>query len=196
MLKSLAILCLILSFNTFADTKLGIMGSIFYNTSDTEDIDEVDGISEESAASFGIGMRAIMGINDQLHFRSGAGLIQKKWTYEVDYLGVKSDIDASITYLSIPATLYWKASPQVGLFGGTNIQAKLDDDVEADGDLDDADLDLEKVKTVVLPLVLGFDFSFNEQLSMELSYEYGIMDTVEDTKVSSGVLSFVYNLPN
>jgi hypothetical protein len=99
-------------------------------------------------------------------------------------------------YFAIPATLYWKASPQVGFFGGTSLQAKLSDDCSGSGAFNGSNCNLKKQKAVVLPAVLGFDFSFTETLSMELSYEYAIMDTAKDVKVSSGLVSLVYNLPN
>ena len=105
---------------------------------------------------------------------------------------VEGDLEASITYLNIPLTLYWKASPKVGLFGGSALNAKLSDDCEASGDFEDCTL--KDPESLVLPLILGFDFSFADRFGIEASYEYALMDAVEATKVSSAVVSFLYHL--
>ena len=47
--------------------------------------------------------------------------------------------------------------------------------------------------SLVLPAILGFDVAFSDFLSMELSYEFGVMETMKDTKVSSAVASLIYN---
>jgi opacity protein-like surface antigen len=195
MFNFLVIVLALISFSAIADTKLGIMGSLVYNTSETDDLNGTS-VDENSEVSFGAGVRALMGINDQLFFRSGAGIIQKKWSYEASATGVNGSADYTMLYFAIPATLYWKASPQVGFFGGTSLQAKLSDDCKGSGAFSGSSCDLKKQKSVVLPAVLGFDFALTDQISMELSYEYAIMDTAKDVKVSSGLVSLVYNLPN
>lgn len=185
----ISLMTLLLTTMGFAETKLGVMGSVLYNVPslDNNDYSKVD---ENSEASFGVGMRALMGIKDQLHFRSGAGIVQKK--ISIDYNDGTFDTDATVTntYLNIPLTLYWRASSQVGFFGGTSLYALLCDDFKGDTAFaDDAD-----TETLVLPVVLGFDFSFTEKMSLELSYEYAIMETSQYLKVNSAVLSFVYNI--
>ena len=195
MCNFLVIALALISFTAIADTKLGITGSLVYNTSETDELNGTS-VDEGSEVSFGAGVRALMGINDQLFFRSGAGIIQKKWSYEASATGVNGSADYTMLYFAIPATLYWKASPQVGLFGGTSLQAKLSDDCKGSGSFSGNSCDLKKQKSIVLPAVLGFDFAFTDQISMELSYEYAIMDTAKDVKVSSGFVSLVYNLPN
>lgn len=191
MLRYALALILALTSLAHADTKLSVMGSLLYNSPDTKDIDDVDGIDEQSGVGFGLGMRALMGINDQLHFRSGAGIIQKKG-YEVDSGGFKGNFDLSYVYLNIPLTLYWKASPQVGFFGGTALNAKLSDDCEASGDFDSCTSQNEKA--IVFPAIVGFDFSFTDKIGMELSYEYGLTETAKDLRVHSAVASFLYHL--
>lgn len=192
MLRYALALILALTSLAHADTKLSVMGSLLYNSPDTKDIDDVDGIDEQSGVGFGLGMRALMGINDQLHFRSGAGIIQKKVSYEVDSGGFKGNFDLSYVYLNIPLTLYWKASPQVGFFGGTALNAKLSDDCEASGDFDSCTSQNEKA--IVFPAIVGFDFSFTDKIGMELSYEYGLTETTKDLRVHSAVASFLYHL--
>ncbi len=170
------------------------MGSLLYNTPETEDLDDVDGIEEKSGLGFGVGLRALMGISDQLYFRSGAGIIQKNFSYEVDddVTGSSGDFDLSFIYLNIPLTMYWKASPQVGLFGGTALNAKMSDDCDASGDFDTCTIKNEKA--LVFPLIIGFDFSFNEKIGLEVSYEYGLTETAKDVTVNTAVASFLYHL--
>ena len=192
MVKFLALLIAFSSLTALAETKLGIMGSLLYNTSETDSFAGSNNVDEESELSLGAGVRALMGIKDQLYFRSGASIVQKEWSYTVG----NSSADLSMLYLSIPATLYWKASNQVGFFGGLNIQSKLSDDCEGSGALSGRNCKIPNQKGIVLPAVLGFDFAFTDVFSMEISYEYAMMDTAKDIKVSSGVVSFIYNLPN
>lgn len=173
-----------------AETKLGVMGSVLYNVPRFEDMKEYSNVNEKSEMSFGIGMRALMGIKDQLHFRSGAGLVQKKISVDFEENGLDSDATFTNTYLNIPLTLYWKASPQVGFFGGTSLYALLSDDFKGDTEF----ADRADTAILVFPVVLGFDFSFTEKLSLEISYEYGIMESSEDLKINSAVASFVYNI--
>ena len=185
MIKILLVLSLVFSSLGYADTKLSVMGSLTYNTSDTDNLSS--GVDEEPGTGFGLGLRALMGIDDQLHFRSGAGIVQKNFSYE---FGNGGDVDFSYTYLSVPLTLYWKAGPQVGFFGGTALNAKLDDKCEVSGN----NFSCPDDETIVFPAIIGFDFSFSEKLGMEISYEYGMTETLKDTKVSSAVISLLYHL--
>jgi hypothetical protein len=173
-----------------AETKLGVMASVLYNVPRFDDMSGYSNVNEKSEMSFGLGMRALMGIKDQLHFRSGAGFVQKKISVNFERSGFDSDATFTNTYLNIPLTLYWKASSQVGFFGGTSLYALLSDDFNGDTDF----ADRADTAILVLPIVLGFDFSFTEKLSLEISYEYGIMESSENLKTSSAVASFVYNI--
>lgn len=168
-----------------ADTKLSVMGSVTYNSPDNDRVDQVG--EEVSKLGLGAGMRALMGIKDQFHFRSGAGLVSKNVGYDV----AGDDYELSFVYLNIPLTLYWQASEQVGFFGGTAINAKLSDDCEVDSGNGNCTIDGDE--TLVFPAVLGFDFSFNEKMGMEVSYEYGLTDTSKHLKIHSAVASFLYH---
>ncbi len=181
MLKALLVSMLLLSSFAYADSKVSLMGSLLFNSPELD----TDGADEESALGLGLGVRALMGIQDQLHFRSGAGLVQKNFSVEN---GAGKDFDYSFVYLNIPLTLYWKASPQVGFFGGTALNAKLSDDCDGA-----TDCDLDDTSSIVLPLILGFDFNFNEKLGMEISYEHGLTEVAEDAKIHSAIVSFLYH---
>ncbi|HXH29193.1 MAG TPA: outer membrane beta-barrel protein [Bacteriovoracaceae bacterium] len=191
MTKLIMLLVLLVGTAAHADSKMGLMGSLLFNTV------EIDGqnpskLEENSEIGFGIGMRALLTLNDRLYLRTGAGIVKKAFGLETS-TGPQGDIDVSIIYLNIPATLYLKASPQVGIFAGTAINAKLSDDVEGGGSLANATDDANDTESMVFPAILGFEFMFNEQISLELSYEYGIMESAKDLKVSSLVTSLVYN---
>lgn len=194
MRKLFAVLALLVSFNALADSKLGIMGSLNYNTSENDDLDGVTGVDEKSGVGFGIGLRALMGITDQLYFRSGAGIVNKRWSYDINDSGIDGSAKMSFVYLNVPATLYWKASPQIGFFGGTALQAKLSDDCDGDGNI--TSCEARNTKSIVLPAIIGFDFNINEQLALEISYEHGITEVAKDTKVHSAVVSFIFNFGN
>lgn len=185
----LLVLSLLISVQVSADTKFGVVGSLLYNVPEVEGDGGFDSVEEESVMSFGAGFRALMGLGDQLHFRSGAGVVQKKATLDVEVGVFGGDAEFSYTYLNFPATLYWKASPQVGIFGGTSIYALVSDDCDGSGDID---CEADDTKTIVLPLVFGFEFNFSDNMSVELSYEYGMTETADDLKISSAVASFVY----
>lgn len=187
MIRILIVLTLVFSSVAYADTQLSLMGSLLYNTSETDSLDGVSGIDEEPGVGFGIGMRALMGINDQLHFRSGAGLVQRNFSYETT--GSDSEeIEVSLTYLVVPLTLYWKASTQVGFFAGTALNAKLDDDCDAS-----FSCNLTDDETLVFPAIIGFDFSFTEKLGMEVSYEHALTEAARNLKVNSAVVSLLYH---
>lgn len=185
MIRILLVLSLVLCSVSYADTKLSVMGSLTYNTSDSDELPP--GTDEEPGTGFGLGLRALMGISDQLHFRSGAGLVQKNFSYE---FGNSGDVEFSNTYLNVPLTLYWKAGPQVGFFAGTALNAKLEDDCDTSG----TNFVCPDDETIVFPAIIGFDFSFSEKLGMEVSYEYGMTETYEDTTVNSAVISLLYHL--
>lgn len=184
MLRVLFIALIVFSSYAQAETKLSVMGSVNYNSPELEDIDNAD---EKSDMGWGVGLRALMGIGDQLHFRSGAGIVHKRFSYEVG----STDFDLSFTYLNIPLTLYWKASPQVGFFGGTSLNAKMGDDCDASGN---ASCDVEDEAAVVMPAIIGFDFSFTERIGMEVSYEYGFTETAKNINVHSAVASFLIHI--
>ena len=176
----------------YAETQLSLMGSLLYSNPDTNNFSNANVTDEMSGVGLGLGMRALMGLQDQLNFRSGASIIQKKFGYQTDSSGTKSDNDFSLVYLNIPLTLYWRASSQVGFFGGSALNAKLSDDCNASGSANTCTKN--KVKPIVFPAIVGFDFSFTKKLGMELSYEYGMTDTAKDLKVHSAVASFLFHL--
>jgi Outer membrane protein beta-barrel domain len=187
------LLLLSLTLTTFADTKLSLMGSANFNTSDSDTLNDTDGVDDKGGVGFGVGMRALMGMTDQLFFRSGAGVVYKKYSYDYDTSGgLKGSQDSSFVYLNVPLTLYWKASPQVGFFGGTALQAKLGDDCNSSGNLPSCTN--KGAQTLVLPAILGFDFSLTDSFGMELSYEYGLTETAKDLKVQTAVASILYHL--
>lgn len=174
-----------------ADTKLGVMGSILWNTSENDKVDDLAGAEDESLVSFGGGIRALAGLSDQLYLRTGASVIQKKFRYNFDGPLNSGHNEFNFTYISIPATLYIKASPQFGIFGGTALQAKMEDSCQ--GSQAGVKCRVQNDNSLVLPAILGFDVAFTDFLSIELSYEFGVMETMKDTKVSSAVASLIYN---
>jgi hypothetical protein len=187
-------LALTLAFTSLAhaDTKLSVMGSLLFSNPEVDNFGSATVADEKSGTGFGLGMRALMGINDQLYLRSGASVVQKKFGYEIDEAGSNQNNDISLTYLNIPLTFYWKASPQVGLFGGTALNAKLSDSCDYSGTSNSCMKN--KMKTLVFPAIIGFDFSFTEKIGMELSYEYGASETAKSLKVHSAIASFLYHL--
>ena len=182
----LATLLLVLTFVAEAQTKLSVMGSLNYNAPEVRDVGGVDA-DEKSDVGFGLGLRALMGITDQLAFRSGAGLVYKSFAFEVG----DSEYDLSFVYLSIPLTVYWKTSNTVGLFGGSSLNAKFSDDCDTKGDADSCDVKDERA--LVFPLILGLNFNLTDSLGMELSYEHGITETADDIKVHSAIASLLYH---
>lgn len=194
MLKLLLTSLLMISSIAQADTKVGIMGSALLSTTENDKVDDIPGSDEISKWTLGIGMRALVGLNDRVYVRTGVAYIQKKFDY--DYNGtVKGSHSYGFAYLSIPATLYIKASPQLGIFGGTAFQAKFDDGCKgsySDG-VTTTQCKIENDNTLVMPAILGFDFVLTDHISAEFSYEYALMETMKDTKVSSAVGSLIYN---
>jgi hypothetical protein len=180
----------------YAQTKVGIMGTFLYNTTENSRIDSVADSQEASETSFGGGIRALVNITDRLILRTGAMLTNKNYTYEFTGPDNEGEHNFSFTYLSIPLTFYVPAGAQFGFFAGTALQAKLDS--SCDGRyLTGATVTrcrVEKDRGLVLPAILGFDLALSEQLSMEVSYEFGLMETMRDTKVSSAVVSLIWNL--
>lgn len=174
------------SFNSYADSKIGIMGSVLYNVAEIDDINGVE-VDDDSEVGYGIGMRALLQLNDRFYLRTGAGLVKK----QISYSFRSSDAEASFTYLNIPATFYLSGE-KVGLFGGTALNARMDDNCDGNGVF--SSCDVKDAKTLVLPLIIGFDFNLTKNLGMELSYEYGVMEAAENIKISSAVFSLVYNL--
>ena len=175
-----------------AETKLSVLGSLIYSNPDTNNLNGPNITDEKSGTGFGIGMRALLGLKDQLHFRSGASLVQKRFAYESTALAQKTNHDFNLIYLNLPLTLYWKASSQVGFFGGTALNAKLSDDCQTSGAGNSCTQN--KVRAVVFPAIVGFDFSFTEKIGLELSYEYGMTETAKDLKVHSAIASFLFHL--
>jgi opacity protein-like surface antigen len=180
------LLFLLFTINTYADSKVGIMGSFLYNVAEVEDVNGVE-VNDDSDSGFGIGVRALLPLNDRLYLRTGAGLVKKNISYSVG----GSDADVSFTYLNIPATLYL-GGEKVGLFGGTALNARMNDSCDGNGVF--SSCDVKDAKTLVLPAIIGFDFNVSQHVSMEFSYEYGLMEAAEKIKVSSAVFSLIYNM--
>jgi hypothetical protein len=189
-MKFLLLLSLLFSQMVAADTKLSLFGSVNFNNPEFDDLSGTTNVDEASGVGFGAGLRALMGINNQLHVRSGAGLVQKKAGIEYNVLGMKGETTYTYTYLSIPLALYWKASPQVGFFGGTAMNAKMADDCETSGA---GTCESVGEKSLVFPAIIGFDFNFTDKFGMELSYEHGIMETAKDLRIHSAVASFLFH---
>jgi hypothetical protein len=175
-----------------AETKLSISGSLLFTNPDTTDFSETSVTDEQSGLGGGLGLRALMELKEQLHFRSGASLIQKRFSYETNEAGSFKQNDFSLIYLNLPLTFYWKASSQVGFFAGTALQAKLSDDCHVSGESHSCTKN--KVQAVVFPGILGFDFNLMEKLGLELSYEYGLTETAKDLRVHSAMASVLYHL--
>ncbi len=178
-----------------ADTKVGLFGSLLLSTTENDVVDDIDGSDEISKWSGGLGMRALVGLNDRIYVRTGIAYIKKEFEY--DFNGTqKGNQRYSFAYLSIPATVYIKASPQLGIFGGTALQAKFDDG--CNGSYSDGTTTtgckIEDDNALVMPAILGFDVVLTDHISAEFSYEYALMETMKDTKVSSAVASLIYNL--
>lgn len=194
MLKLLLATFMIISV-AHADTKVGFMASMLWNTTQNDQIDDIEGSEEESRFNPGGGIRALVGLSDQLYIRTGASIIGKAFRYNFDGPTVLGSQSYVFTYLSIPATLYVKASPQFGIFGGTAIQAKLDD--KCTGRYSDGTTTtqcrIEDDNTLVLPAIVGFDVVVTDHISIEVSYEYALMEAMKDTKISSAVASVIYN---
>lgn len=196
MLKLILGSLLLIASLAHAETKVGIMGSVLWNTTQNDQVDDIEGSEEKSKPSFGFGMRALVGLNDRVFLRTGASVIQKK--FEFDFPGplFVGGQTFTFTYFNIPATLYLKASPTFGIFAGTALQAKIDDSCE--GSFGDGTTtfrcQVEDDNTLILPAVIGFDLIASEKISIEISYEYGLMETMKDTKVSSVVASLIFNL--
>ena len=194
MLRILMVSLLLVISVAHADTKVGIMGSLLFSTTENDKVDDIDGSDEISKWSGGLGMRALVGISDRIYFRTGIAYIKKQFEY--DFNGTqRGNQNYAFAYLSIPATIYLKASPQLGIFGGTALQAKFDDG--CNGSYTDGttttQCKIEDDNTLIMPAILGFDFVITDHISAEFSYEYALMETVKDTKVSSAVASLIYN---
>jgi len=189
MFRFIFLLTLIINTSAFAATKTGIMVGVLHNLPETERSNQFD---EKSKFGFGLGMRALIPLTNGLSLRTGAGLIQKKFSYQIESGAQNGKADVSLVYLNIPATLYLSGlDERIAIFAGTALNAKLDDDCNGSGafnacrGVNDRDL--------ILPIILGFDFIFTDSISMELSYEYGIMETVKDVRVNSAIISLIYN---
>lgn len=195
MFKILVVTFLVLSSVAHADTKVGFMASMLWNTTQNDKIDDIEGSEEEPRFNPGGGFRALVGLNDRLYLRTGASIVGKAFRYNFDGPLITGAQSYVFTYLSIPATLYIKASPQFGIFGGTAIQAKLDD--KCTGSYSDGTTTtkcrVEDDNTLILPAIIGFDVVLTEKFSFEFSYEYALMESMKDTKISSAVGSLVYN---
>ena len=172
-----------------ADTIISPMVSLNYNVPDTNDIDNVK--DDQSAGGWGAGLRALMGINDQLFFRTGAGFVQKNFSYKIEGGGKSGKQDFQYTYLAIPLTMYWRASPQTGFFFGSAINAKLDDSCDGSGDFNNCSA--KDTRSLVFPAILGFEFSLTKKVGMEISYEHALTETAKDVKVNTTVVSLLYH---
>lgn len=153
------------------------------------DSDDLQGFDEQYSATLGAGMRALYGINESgLSLRTGLGLRQKNAKYEYDGAGGDVTVKGEFLYLNAPLTLHYmlaEGSTRAGIFGGTALDVLIDDDCDVDG----ANVSCGDENDLVMPLILGFDFMFTERVGMELSYEHGLTETIEDVDLHSFVVS-------
>ena len=189
MKRFLVILMLIPTIAFSAENKLSLMGSLLFNNTDTDGLDSA--VDEESTFNFGVGVRALIDINSELFFRTGGQVIQKSSKYDINVSGFDGSFTATMTYLSVPLTIYKSFNEKFGVFGGVALQAKLADSAKSTGDFQKGEVD--KKKNLVYPLVVGMDINLNEQIGLEFSYEYPLSESYKDVKVSSLIGSFLYH---
>ncbi len=187
--KILIFAFLLISANVMADTEVSLMGSLNYNTPETNNLDNVD--SRSSGGGWGAGVRSLMGINDQLFFRTGASFVQKNFSYKINGGGNKGDLSFQYSYLSIPLTFYWRASPQTGFFFGSAINARLNDSCSGTQDFDHCSA--KGSRSIVMPAIVGFEFVLTKKVGVEISYEYALTETAKDLKVNTTVVSLLYH---
>jgi hypothetical protein len=191
MLRLLLIFLLSIT-SAVADSKMGVMASFLYNVPDVKTSGALEDTTGNSKMGYGIAMRGLIPLSNSLYFRSGAGFVTKNFGYEGKDAASSSTVDLSFIYLNVPLTFYVTGMDEkIGVFGGLNLNARLGNSCKSS-----AAIDLCKnydPKPMVFPLVFGFDFIFSKVFSMELGYEYAVMDTARNVKVSSAVLSFIYN---
>ena len=131
-----------------------------------------------------VGATANIGLQDNLSIRTGAGIVTKSSTSK--NFGSKTEL--SMTYLEIPATLFYAATETIGFFGGLNLDLKIADDCEVGGR--DCDPDTE---TIVINLPLGARFNIQDEHNIEPILELGVTDLADDVKLGNSLsIRYIY----
>lgn len=175
------------------ENKISLTASMLYNAPEA-DSDYVN-VQEGNTFTYGLGVRALVDINSTLMFRTGAQLIYKNIFLDYEVIGSDVEFDQTLTYLSLPVSLYVSMNDNVGFFGGFLFQTKISDSCSANGiSITSSEVCNEaKGKDIVTPLVVGVDFNLGSSFGMELSYEHPIGDSSKDIKVKSLITSFLYH---
>lgn len=143
------------------------------------------GNSWDREFGFEFGMSAIIPLQGQLFFRTGAGFLQKNSTLKAG----GNAYDFNMTYLQIPATLMYDLTPQVGLYSGLNIDLKINDECETSG----GSCTVGGAKTIVMNLPIGARYNLAGSHYIEGDLELGLTDLARSTKLSNALAArYVY----
>lgn len=173
----LGLLVLILSTSALAETKFSLGGGVNLNTVDTEG--DLGDFEEEVSANLAVAGKAEVDLNEQWLFRTGLWLQEKSAELSYDKSGIDGSIKINTIYLSVPLNVQFKATPEIGIFGGYVADIRINDYCNADGDFDNCSLNND-TKSLVHNATLGGSFSVNEKLNIDVSWQQGLTDVYKD----------------
>lgn len=161
-----------------AESKFYLGAGFNFNIVKTEE-NLGSGIDEEVSADLTIAGKLETTINEDWLFRTGLWLQEKSAQFSVDSNGIEGDLTINTIYLSIPLNLQYKASNDVGIFGGYVADLRINDYCDADGDFDDCWLEKDS-ESIVHNATLGVSIKGSERWTVDLSWQQGLSDVIED----------------
>lgn len=169
----------LISSAVLADTKFSLGGGFNFNTVKTEE-DLGDNVDEGVSADLAIAGKVEVDMNEQWLFRTGLWLQEKTAKFEIEIGSFEGDLNYNTIYASVPLTVQYKASDSIGVFGGYIADVRINDYCDTDGDFDSCTID-EDSETIVHLATVGMAINASEKLNIELSWQQGLTDFVEDS---------------
>lgn len=178
LLLLLAVTCLALpTAHAIEHHSIAVGGGLNLNNPNLEDNSDAD---ELVSATFALGARELLKINDQWLFRTGLWLQQKSARFEFDDSFFIGDISYTTIYASVPLTAQYQIKKNIGVFGGYIADIRLNDYCDGSGVFDENCQILKESKSVVHLATIGGSVELNKRVDVNISYQHGLTDVVED----------------
>ena len=141
---------------------------------------EASGVDFDRDFGLELGVTVVHMYQTSWGLRTGAGFVGKNSS--------RGSTELGLSYLEIPATLLFRASPKVQLFGGLNLNLNLSDHCEVDGAACSWN-----AESLVVNLPLGARIGLEGPHFIEPIVEFGITDVANTTQIGNSLsVRYIY----
>lgn len=174
------VLLIVSSVSAFAqDTNFALGGGLTFNKMDVDG--DLGDFEEEIGIGLNVGARVLHKLNDQWSLRTGAYLQEKAATLSYDKSGIDGELSMRIISAAIPVNAQYKFNENISAFGGYVLDYNINEYCKVSGDFDSCSVG--ETKQIVHHVNLGVSVMVNEKLDIDVSYQHGLSEQMEDLKI-------------